>query len=566
LFNCLDGELSEHKKQTNTPSMLSSPAKTEREKRYKELRECPGEPTRLLFGGGRGGGGDAPLARKLNLSPLKLRRQHLETPPSLARPNPKQGAAPKALPCSLPAPTSSTPSVKGTAAWTATGGNEVSKLSDMAALSFENWLTAGAEGAASADAAAAACTSKNVARYSVDVKSACKRIDSGAAAAENADVAENAASAAAENGGGVDYAIQYEVTYSCRAAKSGPSPAAKRANASVAPSPALSAAPAAAAPAAAAPSYSGPVKVEATLRALVSQPPLREAADGSLVRPKPLAKETWFVEVRRGLVFSSAPLSARARSSPCFFSLPPTRALEASTSHPLQRNETNKKKKATTETSSVVEKTVKKSFGASSAAGAAGGAAPSAPKIVSTEEKEVAPVGSALAEAFGGVGGGGGGSSSSSMASAISSVGAALASALDAAAGADGHVGDALDAAVSDYRDAYYGGAPRGGAIVITSPVVGGVSGFNSGNALSFDGGDESAGGDFDGDESDFTSSRPAFSSSSSASTMSSASPSSTSTATMKTQMHESAAEEGRRVAREAASSAANALAAARPE
>lgn len=423
-----------------------------------------------------------------------------------------QDAAPKALPCSLPAPTSSTPSVKGTAAWTATGGNEVSKLSDMAALSFENWLKSGAEGAASADAAAAACTSKNVARYTVDVKSACKRIDSGAAAAENADVAENAASAAAENGGGVDYAIQYEVTYSCRTAKSGPSPAAKRANASVAPSPALSAAPAAAAP-----SYSGPVKVEATLRALVSQPPLREAADGSLVRPKPLAKETWFVE-------------------------------------------------ATTETSSVVEKTVKKSFGASSAAGAAGGAAPSAPKIVSTEEKEVAPVGSALAEAFGGVGGGGGGSSSSSMASAISSVGAALASALDAAAGADGHVGDALDAAVSDYRDAYYGGAPRGGAIVITSPVVGGVSGFNSGNALSFDGGDESAGGDYDGDESDFTSSRPAFSSSSSASTMSSASPSSTSTATMKTQMHESAAEEGRRVAREAASSAANALAAARPE
>ena len=290
------------------------------------------------------GGGDAPLARKLNLSPLKLRRQHLETSPSLARPNPKQDAAPKALPCSLPAPTSSTPSVKGTAAWTATGGNEVSKLSDMSALSFENWLKSGAEGAASADAAAAACTSKNVARYTVDVKSACKRIDSGAAAAENADVAENAASAAAENGGGVDYAIQYEVTYSCRAAKSGPSPAAKRANASVAPSPALSAAPAAAAPAAAAPSYSGPVKVEATLRALVSQPPLKEAADGSLVRPKPLAKETWFVEVRRGLVFSSAPLSARARSSPCFFSLPPTRALEASTSHPLQRNETNKKK------------------------------------------------------------------------------------------------------------------------------------------------------------------------------------------------------------------------------
>lgn len=324
--------------------MLSSPAKTEREKRYKELRECSGEPTRLLFGGGRGGG-DAPLARKLNLSPLKLRRQHLETSPSLARPNPKQDAAPKALPCSLPAPTSSTPSVKGTAAWTATGGNEVSKLSDMAALSFENWLKSGAEGAASADAAAAACTSKNVARYTVDVKSACKRIDSGAAAAENADVAENAASAAAENGGGVDYAIQYEVTYSCRAAKSGPSPAAKRANASVAPSPALSAAPAAAAPAAAAPSYSGPVKVEATLRALVSQPPLREAADGSLVRPKPLAKETWFVEVRRGLVFSSAPLSARTRSSPCFFSLPPTRALEASTSHPLQRNETNKKKR-----------------------------------------------------------------------------------------------------------------------------------------------------------------------------------------------------------------------------
>jgi superfamily II RNA helicase len=75
------------------------------------------------------------------------------------------------------------------------------------------------------------------------------------------------------------------------------SPAAKRANASVAPSPALSAAPAAAAPAAAAPSYSGPVKVEATLRALVSQPPLKEAADaacGEWIDPlTPTCKEAY---------------------------------------------------------------------------------------------------------------------------------------------------------------------------------------------------------------------------------------------------------------------------------
>lgn len=195
-------------------------------------------------------------------------------------------AAPKALPCSLPAPTATTPAVKATTeAWTATGGNEVSKLSDMAALSFEKWLKSGAEGAASADAAAAACTSANVARYTVDVKSACKKISAEMSA-------ENAGSA------GMEYAIQYEVSYSCRAkggsiskSSSSPSLAAKKANAS-APSPAL------ATSAAAAPLPSGPVKVEATLRALVAQPPLREAADGSLVRPKPLAKETWFVEVR----------------------------------------------------------------------------------------------------------------------------------------------------------------------------------------------------------------------------------------------------------------------------
>ena len=165
----------------------------------------------------------------------------------------------------------------------------------MAALSFENWLKSGAEGAASADEAAAACTSKNVARYTIDVKSACKRVDA----------AENAAAADTGAGGGMEYALQYEVSYSCRA-RGGPSKsssssstssslAAKKANAS-APSPAALAV--AAAPAAAA-APSGPVKVEATLRALVSQPPLKESADGSLVRPKPLAKETWFVEVRR---------------------------------------------------------------------------------------------------------------------------------------------------------------------------------------------------------------------------------------------------------------------------
>ena len=200
MFNCLDGELSENKKQTNTP-LCSPPPRTRRERSVTKSCANAPESRRGFFSVGEGGG-DAPLARKLNLSPLKLRRQHLETSPSLARPNPKQDAAPKALPCSLPAPTSSTPSVKGTAAWTATGGNEVSKLSDMAALSFENWLKSGAEGAASADAAAAACTSKNVARYSVDVKSACKRIDSGAAAAENAEVAENAASVPRRTGAG----------------------------------------------------------------------------------------------------------------------------------------------------------------------------------------------------------------------------------------------------------------------------------------------------------------------------------------------------------------------------
>ena len=158
----------------------------------------------------------------------------------------------------------------------------------MAALSFEKWLSSGAEGAATADAAAAACTSKNVARYTVDVKSACKKVD----ASDNANADTGA-------GGGMEYAIQYEVSYSCRAkggqskSSSSSSLAAKKTNAS-APSPALSAA--AAAPAAA---PSGPVKVEATLRTLVSQPPLKESADGSLVRPKPLAKETWFVEVRK---------------------------------------------------------------------------------------------------------------------------------------------------------------------------------------------------------------------------------------------------------------------------
>lgn len=178
--------------------------------------------------------------------------------------------------------------MKGTAdgAWTATGGNEISKLSDMAALSFEKWLKNGAEGAASADAAAASCTSANVAKYTVDVKSACKRVNAEKTDAENA-------------GGGMDYALQYEVSYSCRAkggaskmSSSSPSLAAKKSNASA---PSLSAA---AAPSAATAAPSGPVKVEATLRALVSQPPLKESADGSLVRPKPLAKETWFVEVK----------------------------------------------------------------------------------------------------------------------------------------------------------------------------------------------------------------------------------------------------------------------------
>ena len=149
---------------------------------------------------------------------------------------------------------------------------------------------------------------------------------------------------------------------------------------------------------------------------------------------------------------------------------------------------------------------------------------------------------------------------SSSLSGALSSVGEVLASALDAAAGTDARVGDALDAAVADYRDSYYGGAPRGGAIVITSPV-GGV-GFN-GNANSFDGDDdETAGGDFDGsarDEDDFTTaSRPAL-------TMSSSS-SSPMMKTASARGGETAAEEGKRVAREAAASAANALAAARPE
>lgn len=189
----------------------------------------------------------------------------------------------------------------------------------MAALSFENWLKSGAEGAASADAAAAACTSKNVAKYTIDVKSACKRVDA-------ADAAENASA-----GGGMEYALQYEVSYSCRArgspsksssSSSSSSLAAKKSNAS-APSSALAAA--AAAPAAA--PLSGPVKVEATLRTLVSQPPLKESADGSLVRPKPLAKETWFVEVRRESFFFSSffflpfPLLSHTREKGSFFSL-----------------------------------------------------------------------------------------------------------------------------------------------------------------------------------------------------------------------------------------------------
>ena len=100
--------------------------------------------------------------------------------------------------------------------------------------------------------------------------------------------------------------------------------------------------------------------------------------------------------------------------------------------------------------------------------------------------------------------------------------------------------------------------------MVITSPAASGV-GFNSDNNkidLDFDAADdESSSGDFSGsadDDSDFTSSRPSIS----ASTLSSSS----SMKMPKAEAHESAVEEGKRVAREAASSAANALAAARPE
>ena len=52
----------------------------------------------------------------------------LTPPPKKKKKKQEAKPTPKALPCSLPAPTATTPAVKGTDAWTATGGNEASKL------------------------------------------------------------------------------------------------------------------------------------------------------------------------------------------------------------------------------------------------------------------------------------------------------------------------------------------------------------------------------------------------------------------------------------------------------
>ena len=139
------------------------------------------------------------------------------------------------------------------------GGNEKAKLADLASLSFEDWLSRGLPGAN-----ATACDSASVGSYAVNVTSACKSVTPG----------------------GGSYSIEFTARYGCTVSALKPSAAAK------APSPATAASKAAAL---VTPAPGDKVAVKAVLRAVVSQPPLRETAAGDLVRPKPAVDDVWLV-------------------------------------------------------------------------------------------------------------------------------------------------------------------------------------------------------------------------------------------------------------------------------
>lgn len=177
---------------------------------------------------------------------------------------------PKPLPCSLPAPTTTSPAVKADAdalttgtpsAWAAVGGNERAKLADLASLSFEDWLSRGLPGAN-----ATACDSASVGSYAVNVTSACKSVAPG----------------------GGSYSIEFTARYGCTVSALKSSAASAKA-----PSPATAVK--ASALALDTPAPGDKVAVKAVLRAVVSQPPLRETAQGDLVRPKPSVDDVWLV-------------------------------------------------------------------------------------------------------------------------------------------------------------------------------------------------------------------------------------------------------------------------------
>ena len=132
------------------------------------------------------------------------------------------------------------------------GGNERARLADLASLSLEDWLKKGMAGAN-----ATACSAASIGAYTLNVTAACKQVTAG----------------------GGTYSLEFTARYGCTVTSTS---AAKKANA---PRAAGADADATVAAPAAAPSSSGPApgdkaSVKVTLRAVVGQPPLREAADG----------------------------------------------------------------------------------------------------------------------------------------------------------------------------------------------------------------------------------------------------------------------------------------------